>query len=154
MSRNLLILFALALCLMVMQMIGGFFQIKRYRKAVSRCHKLGNVGMGQKRGYFFNSYVAIIACDGKRMITGGEHMTGSTIFAQFRPIKELLGKPIVGRSIDDFLMEFRQMTDKKQKTYRGYINALEALEMRFDRADQEEHAEDPSIEVDTADSKD
>lgn len=137
MSTNLIIIFVIALALMVMQMIGGFLQIGRYRKAVSRCHKLGNVGMGQKRGAFFNSYVAIIACDSNRVITGGEHMTGSTIFATFKPIKDLLGKPMVGRTIDEYLIEFREMSDKKQKSYRGYINALEALEMRFDRAEEE-----------------
>ena len=144
MSRDLMILFAIAMALMVMQMIGGFLQIRRYRKAVSRVHKLGNVGMGQKRGWFFNSYVVIIACDSNHIITGGEAMTGSTIFAQFHPIKELLDKPIVGQSIDDYLAEFRQMSDRKQKFYRGYINALEALEMRFER---EEHPEEKAEEA-------
>ena len=138
MSKNLILLFVIAMALMVMQMIGGFLQIRRYRNAVSRVHKLGNVGMGQKRGWFFNSYVVIIACDSKHIITGGEAMTGSTIFAQFHPITELLGKPMIGRSIDDYLLEFREMPDRKQKFYRGYINALEALEMRFER---EEHPE-------------
>ena len=133
MSRDLMILFAIAMALMVMQMIGGFLQIRRYRKAVSRVHKLGNVGMGQKRG-----------CDSNHIITGGEAMTGSTIFAQFHPIKELLDKPIVGQSIDDYLAEFRQMSDRKQKFYRGYINALEALEMRFER---EEHPEEEAEEA-------
>lgn len=137
MSRNLLILFVVAMALMVMQMAGGFFQIHRYRKAVSRVHKLGNVGMGQKRGWLFNSYIVIIACDSNHVITGGEAMTGSTIFAKFHPIQELLGRPIIGQTIDDYLVEFREMTDRKQKFYRGYINALEALEMRFDREEQE-----------------
>ena len=31
MSRDLMILFAIAMALMVMQMIGGFLQIRRYR---------------------------------------------------------------------------------------------------------------------------
>lgn len=138
MSKELLVIFAIAMALMIMQMVGGFLQIKRYRKAVSRVHKLGNVGMGQKRGYFFNSYVAIIACDSNRIITGGEEMTGSTIFAKFHPIKKLLDKEIVGISIDEFLTEFREMEPRKQKFYRGYINALEALEMRFDREKEQQ----------------
>lgn len=137
MSKELILLFIIAMALMVMQMVGGFFQIRRYRKAVSRVHQLGNVGIGQKRGYFFNSYIAIIACDSNRIITGGEEMTGSTIFAQFHPIEKLLGKEIIGVSIDDFLDEFRQMEARKQKFYRGYINALEALEMRFDRQEED-----------------
>ena len=138
MSKELILLFVLAMALMVMQMVGGFLQIKRYRKAVSRVHQLGNVGIGQKRGYFFNSYVAIIACDSNRIITGGEEMTGSTIFASFHPIKKLLDKDMVGVSIDEYLIEFREMDNRKQKFYRGYINALEALEMRFDRKEKED----------------
>lgn len=145
MSKELLIIFAIAMALMIMQMVGGFLQIKRYRKAVSRVHKLGNVGMGQKRGFFFNSYVAIIACDSNRIITGGEAMTGSTIFAQFHPIEKLLGKDIVGVSIDEFLIEFREMEPRKQKFYRGYINALEALEMRFDREKEQGEQEQGDV---------
>lgn len=51
MSKELIVIFIIAMALMVMQMVGGFFQIKRYRLAVSRVHKLGNVGIGQKRGF-------------------------------------------------------------------------------------------------------
>ncbi len=141
MSKELIYLFILAMALMVMQMVGGFLQIKRYRKAVSRVHKLGNVGIGQKRGYFFNSYVAIIACDSNRIITGGEEMTGATIFAKFHPIKKLLDQEMVGTSIDEYLIAFREMEPRKQKFYRGYINALEALEMRFDRNEEENSSE-------------
>ena len=50
-STLLLIVF----CLFVMQAIGGYFQIKDYRKSVKRVHKLGNVGIGQKRGKLRNS---------------------------------------------------------------------------------------------------
>lgn len=140
MSKELIVIFIIAMALMVMQMVGGFFQIKRYRLAVSRVHKLGNVGIGQKRGFFFNSYIAIIACDSNRIITGGEEMTGATIFAKFHPIQKLIGKEFVGKSIDEFLMDFREMEPRKQKFYRGYINAFEALEMRFNREEEETDA--------------
>ena len=36
MSKELIVIFIIAMALMVMQMVGGFFQIKRYRLAVSR----------------------------------------------------------------------------------------------------------------------
>lgn len=49
MSRDLMILFAIAMALMVMQMIGGFLQIRRYRKAVSRvCSQAWKCGHGTK----------------------------------------------------------------------------------------------------------
>jgi hypothetical protein len=44
----------------------------------------------------------------------------------------LLGREMIGVSIDEFLGEFRMMDNKKQKRYRGYIEALEALELMFD----------------------
>ena len=34
--------------LFVVQAVGGYFQVKDYRRAVRRVHKLGNVGIGQK----------------------------------------------------------------------------------------------------------
>ena len=44
--------------LLVLQSIGGVLQIQNYRKAVRRVHQLGNVGMGQRRGKFFDGHVA------------------------------------------------------------------------------------------------
>ena len=100
------------LVLLVLQSIGGYMQIQDYRKAVRRMHKLGNVGIGQKRGRFLNGHVAIIACDSEGIINGAEVMDGIGVWARFHPV-------------DTFL-------DKKQfRKYRGYVRALEALEARL-----------------------
>ena len=134
MSQDMLLLFMIAFGLFAMQAIGGAFQIKNYKQAISRVHKKGNVGVGQKKGHLFNGNIVIIACDSEHIITGGEIMDGKTFLAKFHPVTEVLGKPLIGVSIEEVLQRYRSLDEKKQKTYRGYIQALEALEMRFANA--------------------
>ena len=114
--------------LFVVQAVGGYFQVKDYRRAVRRVHKLGNVGIGQKKGRLLSGNIVMIACDQNGVITGGEIMEGLSFLTKFKPISEFLGKELVGTSIYDV---FRGMDKKKRKYYKGYIRALEALDMRF-----------------------
>ena len=65
-------------------------------------------------------------------------MDGKTFLAKCHPIDTLIGKKLVGVSIDSFLEDFRSMDEKEQKRYRGYIQALEALETRFDKAEADD----------------
>ncbi len=117
--------------LIALQSFGGILQIQNYRKAVRRMHKLGNVGMGQKRGRFLNGHVAVIACDNNGIITGAEVIDGIGVWARFHPADKFLGKQLVGSSIYDFL-DIAEDFDKKQfKKYQGYLRALEALEVRI-----------------------
>lgn len=51
MSKELIVIFIIAMALMVMQMVGGFFQIKRYRLAVSRVHKLETSELGKSEAF-------------------------------------------------------------------------------------------------------
>ena len=126
-STLLLIVF----CLFVMQAVGGYFQIRDYRKSVKRVHKLGNVGIGQKRGKLLSGYLILIACDNNGIITGAEIMEGFSFFAKFKPTNKFLDKQLVGTSIYDFLQITRTFDKKQNKKYRGYINALEALNLRL-----------------------
>ena len=97
------ILLLIFMILLILQSIGGFLQIQDYRKAVRRVHKLGNVGIGQKRGSLLNVH----------------------------PISTFLGKTLVGSSIYEFLRETENFTKKQFKQHRGYVRALEALEARL-----------------------
>jgi DNA-binding transcriptional regulator of glucitol operon len=126
-SIALLILFGL----LVLQSVGGVLQIQNYRKAVRRMHKLGNVGLGQKRGRFLDGHVVIIACDSEGIITGAEVMDGIGVWARFHPVDSFLDKKLIGSSIYDFL-EITEGFDKKTfKRHQGYVRALEALEVRL-----------------------
>ena len=125
------ILLLIILALIIMQSIGGYLQRQDYKRAIRRVHKLGNVGMGQKRGKFFDGHIAIIACDNDGIITGGEVLDGSALLSRFHPVDKFLGRPLVGSSIFD-LLELTEDLDKKEwKHWQGYIRALEALEVRL-----------------------
>lgn len=125
------ILLGIVLILLIMQSIGGYLQIKDYQKAVRRMHKLGNVGLGQRRGRFLNGHVAIIACDDKGIITGAEVLDGIGILSRFHKKDTFLGQPLVGSSIFDFIEMTEKLDEKEWKRWRGYIRALEALEVRL-----------------------
>ena len=110
------------LILMLMQVVGTHFQVKKYRKAVSKLHKLGNLGVGAKRGKLGGGNIVIIACKGDGVITGAEEMKGMTIFAGFKELPELIGRTIYDLKLD-YLVD-----EKKNK---AYLQAIEALEARL-----------------------
>ncbi len=123
--------FAVLFILFIVQSLGTVYQVKQYRKAVRRVHQFGNVGIGQKKGGFSFGHLVLIVCDKDGIINHTEVMEGATIFARFRVKNQLLGKEISGRHIQDFLNDFVEMDSKKRKRYKGYIQALEALELRL-----------------------
>ena len=108
--------------LMVIQAVGTHLQVRKYRKSVSRLHKLGNIGVGAKRGMLGGGNIVIIACKGDGIITGAEEMKGMTIFAGFKELPELIGRTIYDLKLD-YLAD-----DKKNK---AYLQAIEALENRL-----------------------
>ena len=131
MSKELLLIFGIALALVLMQSIGGYFQIRDYKKAVRRMHKLGNVGFGQTRGGFFNGNLVLIACDRNGIITGAEVMEGMSFLTHFKPRDSVLGWHLPGSRIDDISDKFSGLDNKKRKRYKGYIQAIAALQMRL-----------------------
>lgn len=131
MSNELKLIFLVALALFVMQAVGGWFQIQNYKKAIRRMHKLGNVGVGQTKGRFLSGNLVLVACDSEGVITGVEVMEGLTFLTHFKPRKDFLGHPFVGASIDSFLELFQSFDKKQRKRHKGYIQAIEALELRL-----------------------
>lgn len=131
MKKEWILLFLIALSLFTMQAIGGYFQIKDYKKAIRRVHRLGNVGVGQKKGGLLSGYLVLIACDANGVITGAEVMEGLTFLTKFRPCDEVLGYRLIGTHIQEFLAFSWQLDKKKKKRLKGYIQAVEALELRL-----------------------
>ncbi|MDO4941885.1 MAG: transcriptional regulator GutM [Lachnospiraceae bacterium] len=119
----------------LLQSFLSVFQIRAYQKALRESRSLGTIGVGQKKAKFgiIKGNIVIIGCNREGVITGGQIMEGITLFARFKPLKEIIEKrPIVeGETIYDYLTEFRSMTQKEQNYYKGFIQALEAIEMRF-----------------------
>lgn len=110
------------LILMIIQVFGTHLQVKKYRKAVHKLHKLGNIGVGAKRGKLGGGSVVIIACKGDGTITGAEEMKGMTIFAGFKEMPD-----VIGRTIYDLKIDYQ--TDEKK--YKAHLQAIEALEIRL-----------------------
>jgi len=120
-------LFGILFILLVIQVIGTHIQVKQYRKAVSRLHKLGNIGIGAQRRKIGPGNIVIIACKNDGMITGGEMMEGITIFNRFKTLSDIAGK-----SIYDLKRDYMALPTKRQKIYKGHLQALEALELRLE----------------------
>lgn len=95
--------------------------IKKYKKAVRRLHKKGNIGIGSKRSRIRNNIV-IIACDNQGKIVDGELMEGLTVFTKFKQIPDIIGKDI-------FLLkeEYEALSKKEKKQFKGHLQAVEAL---------------------------
>ena len=129
MPRELLWIFLPLLALFIMQSVGTWFQLQDYQKAMRRVHQLGNVGIGQKKGVF--GHLVLIACDSGGVITGAEVMEGMTIAARFHPWSHLEGRSFMGSHINDFLADFQQYDERKRKFYKGFIQAVEALQKRL-----------------------
>ncbi len=119
-------LFATLFFLMVLQVIGTHLQVREYRKAVHRLHAQGNIGIGSKRRRFGPGNIVIIACRSDGAITGAEIMEGISIFCRFKPVQG-----VVGKSIYELKAEYLSLSKKRQKYYRGHLQALDALELRL-----------------------
>lgn len=131
MDGNVTLLFMIAFSLFGVQAIGGIFQIKNYKVAIRRMHKKGNVGIGQKRGRFFNGHIVMISCNSEREITGCEALDGLTFLSKFHEVETLLDKKLVGTTIDEVKAEIETL-GKKSKHYKGYLDAIYALELRLE----------------------
>lgn len=138
MPVELIWVFAAALALFVMQAIGSYFQIQDYKRAVRRVCKFGAVGVGQQKG--FAGKLVLVACDGQGFITGAEAMEGMTIFARFRPKEQAFGHELAGAHIEELLTQLRALEPKRRKHFKGWMQALEALESRLYPTAEEETA--------------
>lgn len=137
MFNGFIMMFGILLLLFVLQSIGGFFQVRDYQRAVRRVNQQGAVGIGQKRGRMLSGgHIAIIACDATGIIKAGEVLKGSTFLARFHSMRVLLDQQVIGHSIYDYLEQIRNMAPKKRKYYKGYEQALEALEHRLQHQEE------------------
>ena len=121
--------------LFVIQVVGTHLQVKEYKRAVREMHKLGNVGIGSRRRRLGPSNIVIIACNSAGEILDGRMMQGMTILSRFRPMPN-----IVGRTIYSLHEEYAALPEKRRAHYKGHIQALDALIMRLQSADQPDPA--------------
>lgn len=122
---------AIAMSLLVMQSLGGYFQIKNYQATVRSMGQKGILGIGKKKGGFLSGHIAIVACDNKGVITDLQVLDGISLVARFKNAEMLLNRKCIGSSIYDFLRDFGEIDKRRRKYYKGYIMAMEALETRL-----------------------
>lgn len=148
MDKEVLMIFGVMMLLFCMQSVGGFFQVKEFRKAISRVHKYGNVGIGQKKGFLFTGYIFLVACDSNGIITYNEILDGAFIFSKFHTLDSYLGMPLVGSSIYDFIEKFAFFSKDEWKKNKGFIQAMEAVARHLNpEPSEEEGAEETSEEA-------
>ena len=131
MSQTTITVFAIAIALLIMQSVFGFFQIKNYQATLKKLHKQGNVGIGQRKGAFFSSHIVMIVCDNTTNIVTLEVLDGISLLAKFTKKESLLGEAYAGKNIYHFLQAYNNLDPKQAKKHQGYIRALQALELRL-----------------------
>ena len=124
-------LFAILFLLVLMQIAGTWLQVKAYRQAVKRLHKKGNLGIGALRRRFGPSNIVIIACNRDGIVTGGEVMSGMTIFTRFREIEGITGK-----SLAELKEAYQNLPKRRRKAYKGHLQAVEVLEARLNGSEE------------------
>lgn len=129
------------LILFILQALGGYYQVKNYRATVREIHKLGNVGIGQKKGKFFNGNIVMVASDSDGIIKGVVILDGITFLSKFLR-RRIFGKPLVGSSIYSFLEVTDGFDKKERKQYMDGIRAFEALRTRFEAQEDSDESED------------
>ncbi len=72
-------------------------------------------------------------------------MQGISCLARFKPWKTFLGREVMGKSIYEFLEETRSFDKKQKKRYKGYINALEALDQRLNQQAEESEVQSEEL---------
>ena len=90
-------LFIALFLIYLLQSFFSVFQIRAYQRALRESRSLGTIGVGQKKAKFgiIKGNIVIIGCDRQGLITGGQIMEGITLFARFKPLKEIIkGRPL------------------------------------------------------------
>lgn len=124
-------LFAILFLLVMMQVAGTWLQVRAYRKAVKRLHKKGNLGIGALRRKLGPSNIVIIACSRDGVVTGGELMSGMTIFSRFCEIQGIRGK-----KLSELKAYYQSLPKRRRKAYKGHIQVIEVLENRLNASQE------------------
>lgn len=117
-------IFIIAILLFTLQSIGGFYQVKNYKKTVRKLHAQGNVGVGQRKSGFFSSYIIIVVADTNGVITGCETLDGIFIFSKFRAITKFKKIELINENIETVKGQLQEIDNKY---YIGLTNAIDGL---------------------------
>lgn len=72
----------------------GWLQIRRFNRALSTLAAQGRVGIGRAGGRFAPRVVVAVSLDEDDRVNGSFMLRGLTVFAQPRPLTEVMGLPL------------------------------------------------------------
>ncbi|ADL08190.1 transcriptional regulator GutM [Thermosediminibacter oceani] len=75
----------------ILQGIFTYFQIKNLQEKIKQLKKVGRVGIGSAKGKMTPGNIVLIAADKTGKILEAYRMSGMTVFARFKEIKEMKG---------------------------------------------------------------
>lgn len=95
----------------ILQTILGYFQMKHFTKEFSILRRKGKVAIGKDKGKIKAGTVIMICIDENKNILEAKVMSGLTVFAKLKTIKELENQNFL--NIDkDVINKFNKMTVK------------------------------------------
>jgi DNA-binding transcriptional regulator of glucitol operon len=94
-----------------------YFQMKNFNKEFIRLRRKGKVAIGKKKGKISAGTIVLICIDDNLEIVEAKIMSGVTVFAKLRPLKEIEHQNIL--HIDDKIIN--KMNSKKMKAVKNAV---------------------------------
>jgi len=116
MERFLLVL----LVAWIFQSLGSFWQAQRFYRRIQKLRAFGRSAVGVAGNIYTTKAYGVLVVDAANRIVRAEKLTGFTIFAQLRPVDQL-----VGRTLSDFLSG--PVEGLSPKLYNAFKMAAETL---------------------------
>lgn len=114
----------IGLGLFILQALLTYIQIKTCDKKIKEMRRKGTVGMGAVKGKMKAGNIIILACDEEGYISDACIMQGITVFARFKPIKDIYNKHI-GELKEKYNRQGENGTNKSM------IQALQMIEEKL-----------------------
>lgn len=120
MSDSVVLFLGLLVIAWILQGVLSFWQARRFYGRIQEIRAFGRTAVGVAGSIYRTKAYAVLAVDDRDCIVHAEKLTGWTIFAQLRPVEEL-----VGRTLGDLLSG--EVEGLSPKVYNAFKMAAETL---------------------------
>ncbi|WP_026882653.1 transcriptional regulator GutM [Clostridium akagii] len=101
----------------IVQAMLSYFQMKNFNTEFIRLRRKGKVAIGKKKGKISSGTIVLICIDDNLEILEAKIMTGITVFAKLRPLKEIEHENLL--HIDDKIIN--RMNPRKIKAVKNAV---------------------------------
>lgn len=119
----------------VLQYAMTYFQLRRYNKRLNELRKDGTLATGMSGSMYKRKTYGILVVDDKEKIVHAEQLSGWTVFANLKPVADLVG--LTTTEIMDDSIELP--VSKKLRS--AFQNAVEQIEKAKKKAAEKESSE-------------